>query len=426
MNFFRRCGGRVRALLLGAGLGMAGLGVQATEIRVMDLRLDLAPGWVTAPAAQVDESDAWSLSLPVEGGVALEVLIPRSPPLLKSDGETFYRNLTRKWQAQHGKEVAVGWGHFGSQEAGPGATRWLIGRRPSRTGEGVVFHLATVQAGRAYSVLVIAPPGSDALPPEAQILLAGLAFNPQDVAAPLSLPIVDVAANSAAVASATSPVTTRWRRAGSRVLVPEGEVLSALAQAETEAMGDTGMLTSFVFQAQALNGNTLGAGWTLEGFRWASRFGRDQQVPFASRGRLDLTAAETWGADGRLPVTLVLRVDETETPLAAVMEARAYCGPAGPWTEAMKALEKGARAPLRRLAEKHGCPDAEGKLAIQTRWEAHGVDHLSRERGVEMPLPGYGVGVRWLEVSLDPQPGSVGDGLLERLALVLMFEPEHR
>jgi hypothetical protein len=419
MNFFRRCGGRVRALLLGAGLGMAGLGVQATEIRVMDLHLDLdqalAPGWVTASAAQMDESDAWTLSLPMEGGVALEVLIPRSPPLLKSDAETFFRHLTRKWQAQYGKAVAVGWGSFGPDTALPEAGRWLIGRRPSRTGEGVVFHLSTVQAGRAYSVLVFTPPDTEALPPEAQALLAKLSFNPPDGV---------VSASAPADTPPASPA--RWRRTQARVLVPEGEVLAALAQTETEAMGDTGMLTSFVFQALDLNGNTLGAGWTLEGFRWALQFGRDQQLPFASRGRLDLTAAETWDSDGLLPVTLVLRVDETETPLAAVLKVHAYCGAAGPWAEAMKALEKGARAPLHRLAENHGCPDAAGASAKQIRWEAHGGETLTREHGVEISLPGYGAGGRWLEVSLTPQPESVGEGLLERLALVLVYEPEQR
>ena len=148
---------------------LAVLPARAETFTVDNLRLRPDAAWQRGAPQREEEDDALLLSWPVPDGVALQVLVPRSPPLLKSDADTFYRNLTRKWAAKYGKAAVVGWIEAGSR-------RWLSCRRPSRTGEGVVFQLVTVHEGRAYSLVSIAPAGTETLPKAVHDLVAGADF----------------------------------------------------------------------------------------------------------------------------------------------------------------------------------------------------------------------------------------------------------
>lgn len=378
------------ALLLAAPAWAAGLSVQ--ELGVQDLRLQPDAAWQRGAPEQEHGDDALSLSWPVPGGASLQVLVPRSPPRIKGDAETFYRNLRRNWLAQYGKAAAIDWAEFQ-----PGGVRWLSCRRPGHAGKGVVFHLVTVHAGRAYTVLLFTPPGTEALPSAAHALMAGAGFQ--------AMPM-------------------RWRRIEALALLPRGEALDALAQAEADALGDQGMLTGYVLEAEGMpETGQLGLSWALDGFRWRKRYGRDERLPFELRGRL---VAEAPPALEGAPVRLGLQVAPGEIPLAARLSLHDYCGPRGPWEEAMAALRRGARGPLARLALDHPCTGqaGKGKAAELATLEAGAGEALERVIPLPAPAAQAGNGPRWLEVELLPGAGSLGEGLLGRLALIFVYEPE--
>jgi hypothetical protein len=253
---------------------LAAFPARAETLELLELRLYPDAGWQRGAPQEEQEDDALRLSWPAPDGVALQVLVPRNPPLLKSDAETFYRNLTRKWTAQYGKQAAIGWIDFG-----PGGTRWLGCRRPSSTGSGVVFHLATVHEGRAYSLLAFAPPGTESLPPAVRDLVQGAAFQ-----AP----------------------PTPWRHRLSLALLPQGEALEALAQAEADALGNQGMLTGYGVGAEKSGkpgqsweeAGEVRLNWFLEGFRWVEVHGRDERQPFEVRGQLVAVPPPRMGGGG--------------------------------------------------------------------------------------------------------------------------------
>jgi hypothetical protein len=159
---------------------LVSLPVGAQTLRVLDLGLQPDPAWQRGTPRQEQEDDALQLSWPApEGGPTLQVLVSQSPPLIQSDADTFYRNLSRKWAALYGRHASVGWVEFNKD--GQEGRRWLSCRRPARSGDGVVFHLVSVHAGRAYSLLVFAPPKTETLPQAVHGLLAGAVFQAQPV-----------------------------------------------------------------------------------------------------------------------------------------------------------------------------------------------------------------------------------------------------
>lgn len=379
---------------------LVSLAALAEALSVLDLRLHPDPAWQRGTPQQEQEDDALLLSWPVPDGVALQVLVPRTPPLIKSDAETFYRNLARKWSAQYGKAAAVGWIEFGKEgQKGVVGLRWLSCRRPARSGDGVVFHLATVHEGRAYSLLLFAPPNTEALPQAVHTLVAGAGFQ---------------------------GVPTVWRHAHSQFLSPQAEALEAIIQAEVDALGDKGMLTGYgVKQVKADKPleeggsavESMQLNWFLDGFRWDTSAGRDERLPFEVNGQLaaDVAPELPGGA-----LQLGLKTGASDTLLKAQATLHAYCGPLGPWNEAWADLARGARGPLGRLARDHGCPDFAGHGVLATL-EARPGQTVARS--VALALPPASAQRLWVEVRLLPEAGSLGEGLLDRLGLYLAYEP---
>ena len=374
---------------------LIGCPAQAGTLSVLDLHLSPDPAWQRGTPEQEREDDALLLSWPVPEGVSLQLVIPRSPPLIKSDAETFYRSLTRKWATQYGKEAVVAWVDPGRGEADE--RRWLSCRRPARSGEGVVFHLASVHEGRAYSLLLFSPPGTEALPKAAYDLVAGAGFR---------------------------PIPTLWRKTLALPLLPRGEALEALAQAEAEALGDTGLLTGYGLREDETGQEPEGEvrlHWFLDGFRWAKKYGRDERIPFEVRGQLAAMASRDLDG-GTLKVEL--KVGASEAPQAARVSLHGYCGPQGPWQEALMSLRRGARGPLDRLRRDHACgaPSADGALATL---EARSGQTVARAIPLVSPTSAR-AGIRWLEVDLDPGMGGlVGGRLLDRVGLFFVYEPEN-
>jgi hypothetical protein len=373
---------------------LIGGSAQAGMLSVLDLRLHPDPAWQRGTPEQEREDDALLLSWPVPDGIALQLVIPRSPPLIKSDAETFYRNLTQKWSAQYGREAAVGWIDLGGGEAG--SPRWLSCRRPARSGEGVVFHLASVHEGRAYSLLLFAPRGTEALPKAFHDVVAGAGFQ------------------------AMPPI---WRKSLALPLLPRGEAMEAMAQAEVEALGASGLLTGYGVRAEG-NGvepdGELRLYWFLDGFRWAKKFGRDERVPFEVRGQL--AAAASRELDGGT-LKVELKVGASEATQVARVSLHSYCGPQGPWQEALASLGRGARGPLDRLRRDHACdtPSVSGELGVL---EARSGQTVARVIPLALPATAK-AGMRWLEVNLEPGVGgTVGERLLDRVGLFYIYAQE--
>lgn len=383
MKFFSIC----------LALALACLPARAEPLQVMDLRLQPDSAWQRGTPQQEREDDALVLSWPVPEGVALQVLVPREPPLLKSDPDTFYRHLTRKWSTLYGKQAAVGWVEAGPK--GPGGIRWLSCRRPASTGDGVVFHLATVHEGRAYSLLAFAPPGTGALPEAVHRLVASAGFQ--------ALPSV-------------------WRQAHALALAPRGDVLEALAQAEAEALGDRGMITGYGASAEAPTGESAGKSlalhWFIEGFHWDKQAGRDGRMPFETRGQL-VAEAPLLLEEGTL--RLGLKLGGADGALSARVRMHTYCGPSGPWEEALADLARGARGPLGRLARDHACPSQPAKADLAT---LEAVPGQTVARSVPLGRPEGRVDRLWLEIRLLPRAGAAGEGVLDRQGLYFVYEPE--
>jgi hypothetical protein len=207
--------------------------------------------------------------------------------------------------------------------------------------------------------------------------------------------------------------------------MPRGEALEAIAQAEAEALGEKGMLTGYgVNQTKAhkpLEGGDgsvegLQLNWFLDGFRWGR--GRDERQPFEASGQLSAEVSPLW-PPGVLHVGL--NVTAAEAPVTARASLHAYCGPPGPWDEALAALARGARAPLERLAREHACPGMAGAGVLATV-EARPGQTVARS--VALTPPPATAQRLWVEVRLVPQVGALGEGLLDRLGLYFVYAPE--
>lgn len=378
-------------------LGLAGLvsPACATEVRVQALRLLPDAAWQRATPEQEAADDAIGLSWPVAGGVGVQVLVPRSAARVGLEAARFQRNFERLCRHRHGRAAAAGW-------LRPAARDWLVCRRPAAGGDGVLFHLVTLHAGHAYSVLVLAPAGTQVLPKVAHELLAGSEF-----VAP------DTPMHAAAPLPARAP---QWRLAHTWVLAPRGEALAALARAEGEALGETGLLTTYTVQPRAAEASAPALGWSLDGLRWAAGGDRDRRAAFASRGHLAASAPAEWPGELRVR----FEVQAAEHAVALHVSSGAYCGPPAAWQEAVAALEQGAGARFMRLAASHACAGP----SPQGQWQARGGDSLSPVLALPATPPAAEARARWLALRVQASPGAVGEALLEQLGLVLVYLPQ--
>lgn len=311
--------------------GMLLLSVQAAlaeALRIDALHLSPDAGWRRGDPAQEKEDGVYLLEWPALQGVALQVALPRESTPLKADAAAFHANLRKKWGAQYGRGAEIG----GLDIAG---VRWLVCRRPANDGGAIVFQLASVHEGRAYSLLAFASPQAAGLPKPIYDLLAGVDFGPQ----------------------ARHWISTRVVAAQ-----PGREALEALVQADVERLGENGMLTGHGFDYLRLPDTATHAGrglaWFMEGFKWRRAAGRDERLPLSLRGHLEARVpARVEGALAAVSIALQVTA-ESSTGVEADVSLLDLCAPAAELDSALARLEQGARAPLERLARERpaSCP----------------------------------------------------------------------
>lgn len=388
---------------LAALLLMVAFCVDAAELpallRLEALTMPYVSPWQRATTQQEAEDDALLLDATDAG---LHLAVTRQTRILKTDADTYYARLRESWQKLYGDEAKIAW----LESAG---RKWLTCRHPSRDSGVSVFHLSTVFAGRAYSVLLFAPGAAVGLPQAAFDLLAGTRFG----------------AESAAAKPGGWVMT--------RIVYPNAgaDVLEALAQDDVARLGDDGMVTGYGLDF----GESL-VDWFIEGYQWKRVDARAQQVVWKQSGRLAAQWAVdsgTW-AKGRMQLTL----NETEADVSAQAHVWDICAPSQRVAEALAQLQRGARAPLQRLALER----AAGCLASVALVEP---DALAGERGktvqaeIAVALPPalevaqlaalHQAGLSRIclvEIGLKaaPKRTGFGDRLLERARWYVVFEPD--
>jgi hypothetical protein len=337
----------------------------------------------------------------VDAANAIQVLLLRRAPVIKGDAAAYHDKLARFWRAAYGKAVLIDW-----LEAG--GVRWDYLRRPSSENAMGVFQLSTVFEGRAYSLLVFVPGSQTTLPPAVMGILNDIRFG-----APLP--------ETRAAAGPPPPAPPAWRRARTYRFTLSGEALEAVATAYTEHLGRDGMLTGY-----GLDYGEASVAWFLEGFEWKTLEGRVTRLPWATRGRLEVEAPAELGDAAAW--TLRLTLPEGETGVSARLAVWEACGDAASLGAALSGLNRGARAPLERLAATCAAPrpaapaatlrGEAGKTVTATWILPPGIVHGA--------APGGPVSrVRLVEAVLEPTPERVAPGanLLQRARLFFAYEP---
>lgn len=374
-----------------------GAGAVAGELWVESLLLPHEAGWQRGPASQEEEDDAYALERREAGGPPLLLLLPRRAPRLKSDADTYYRNLTRHWRGSYGKGVLIDWLELGG-------ARWLYLRRPARENGQGLFQLSTVHQGRAYSLLAFVPGDAVTLPAPVQSLLAGLRWVQGGPGLPAR--------------------TARWARAGTHRLLLAGPGLEAVAQADADALGGDGLLTGF-----GLDYGVASVNWFMEGYTWV---GKTERRPWSLGGKLEVEAPAE--LDGQTPWTFRLSLQPDQPAVQVSLVERDLCGAPDTLREAMGKLEHGLRGPLERLLAHRsvGCPAPEGG---ETAGFLAGEPGRTATANWTPPAggagPSVGAGllrVRLMEAVLAYPPGTPGgperpgEGLLSRARLFFAYE----
>jgi hypothetical protein len=330
-------------------------------------------------------------------GVALQVALPRQATPLKADAAGFYANLRKKWVAQYGKRAEIG-------EIEIGAVRWLVCRRPAGDGNAIVFQFATVHEGRAYSLLAFAAPQAAGLPQPVHDLLAGVGFGGQ---------------------------ARHW--IASRVVSaqPGREALEALVQADAERLGQNGMLTGYGLEVTRLPdaahaGQALA--WFMEGFKWRQAVGRDERLPVSLRGHLEARVPARMA--GTLAVSVHLAT-ESNSGVEAEVSLLDLCAPAAELNEVLDRLERGARAPLERLARERpaACPALPDTVPAKVLLAQSGTVVTETLEFSVPPAPPLAAGLAGLKVvavrpRLAASEDDLGQSLLRQLGLYFIYAPE--
>ncbi len=305
----------------------------AEVLRVDAMRLSPEAPWQRGDAVQEKEDGLFLLEWPLVSestqGVALQVALPRRGTPLKTEAESFHDKLRKIWTTQFGKRAEIG----AIEIAG---VRWMTCRRPAGDGGAIVFQLATVYEGRAYSLLAFASPQATGLPKPVYDLLAGARFGPEP---------------------------RPWIATRVIAAQPGHVALEALVQGDAERLGQDGMLTGYGIEYSPPP-DTAGAGpgkrlaWFMDGFKWRNLVGRDERQPISLRGHLEARApARVEGESAAISIELRVAV-ESSTGVEADVSLLDVCAPAAELDAALARLERGARAPLERLARERpaACP----------------------------------------------------------------------
>jgi hypothetical protein len=377
-----------------AGQGWAG----SLDIEAMRVEHDAA--WRRGPAEQERADEVFILDH-VDAANVSQVLLLRRAPVIKGDADAYHDKLARFWRAAYGKAVRIDW-----LEAG--GVKWHYLRRPSSENAMGVFQLSTVFEGRAYSLLVFVPGSQATLPPPVMEMLSVIRFG-----APLP--------ETRAAAGPLPAAQPAWRRARTYRFMLSGEALEAVVMADAEHLGRDGMLTGY-----GLDYGEASVAWFLEGFEWKTQEGRVTRLPWATQGRLVVEAPAELGDASSW--TLRLTLPEGEAGVSARLVVWEACGDAASLGAALSGLNRGARAPLERLAATCATPKPAAPVAS-----------LRGEAGKTVTAtwifpPGVGSGpaagnpasrVRLVEAVLEPTPERTapGSNLLQRARLFFVYEP---
>jgi hypothetical protein len=347
----------VGALLCAALGGSARAGI--AEVGAM--RLDYADTWQRAGAAEEDEDDSIILRH-AAGPEDMTVFLPRRVVPLKIGEAQFYDQLERKWRAQYGKAASI-------SSIDANGRSWRLCVRPSLERPATVFHLVTVQTGRAHHLLAVGKRIGSGLPKELQTLLGGVAWpgaEPLIVAAAPEAPAAPakVETPSPSDASAThsgQPVPRRiasWQLLRASRQAASGQALAELADLEIRRIGDSGMLLGY-----GLTTREHGLDWFIDGYQFDPYVpGRAGRKAYALNWGLAWKAPATWdgGPVLRIPVSFIGSVMPPDAVAQAGVRAelRLLCGPRMAVVNAMDAIDRGepgAAGQLTALAQ--ACPE---------------------------------------------------------------------
>ncbi len=381
-------------------LALFTLGAEAAALQVEALSLPYASPWQRATPQQENEDDALLLA----ADSSLRLALPRRTRLLKIDADTYYAKLRASWQKLYGDSAKISWFAVGGVD---GKQKWLLCRRPSRDETVSVFHLSTVFAGRAYSVLLFAPRAAAALPQVALALLAEIRF-----------------------AGEATPLLAGPDWVKTREIYPQAnaDVLEALVQDDVVRLGDDGLVTGYGldFAASSL-------AWFIEGYQWKTIAKRVMRVDWKQGGHLAVradTESTVW------PVQLTLTEDEAD--VRASLRVILLCAPAHRISAVLEQLQLGARQPLQRLLLEPaaGCPavlperatpsllagvsgktvQADLVLSLPPRLDAAALAAL-QQAGLSR------IGLVEIALVAGPRRTGFGDRLIERARWYVVFEP---
>lgn len=391
----------IRVAMLGL-LSIVAFLADAAELRVEALAVPYASPWQRATPQQEAEDAALLLDAP---DAALHLAVPRQTRLLKMDADAYYAKLRESWQKLYGNDAKISWLESGDAR---NPQKWLACRRPSRDSGVSVFHLSTVYAGRAYSVLLFAPTATEALPKAALDLLSGVRFG----------------AESALVA-----VQPAWGKP--RTIYPKAnaDVLEALVQADVTRLGDDGMVTGY-----GLDFGESSLAWFIEGYQWKTVATRVTRVAWNQGGRLETHISGESTQSAQAAVQLALKEDDAD--ISAQLRVWDLCAASPRMADILAQVQRGAFAQIPRLAQERasGCPEMHAPAAPVV---LRGESGKTTQMDVALPLPPAPgpaelaalrqaglTRIALIEIALIASSNRTGfgDGLIERARWYVAFE----
>jgi hypothetical protein len=388
----------MRVAMLGL-LSIVAFLADAAELRIEALAVPYASPWQRGAPQQEAEDAALLLDAP---DAALHLAVPRQTRLLKMDADAYYAKLRESWQKLYGNDAKISWLESGDAR---NPQKWLACRRPSRDSGVSVFHLSTVYAGRAYSVLLFAPTATEALPKAALDLLSGVRFG----------------AESALVA-----VQPAWGKP--RTIYPKAnaDVLEALVQADVTRLGDDGMVTGY-----GLDFGESSLAWFIEGYQWKTVATRVTRVAWNQGGRLETRIS---GESTQAAVQLALKEDDAD--ISAQLRVWDLCAASPRMADILAQVQHGAFAQIPRLAQERasGCPEMHTPAALVVLRGESGKTTLMDVALPLPPAPGPAelaalrqaglTRIALIEIALKASSTRTGfgDGLIERARWYVAFE----
>ncbi len=329
------------------------IAAHAAVLKVEALSLPYAEPWRRATPQQEAEEDALLLEAPE---AALHLAAPRQTRLLNWDAETYYAKLSENWKSLYGDKARISWLETDAEHDG---RKWLLCRRPSRLRDVDVFHLATVFAGRTYSVLLFAPSTSATFPRAAMDLLAAARFDAE---------------------SAQSSSRSGWVKA--RAIYPRssGDILQALIQDDAARLGKDGLVTGYGLDFSR-DPDRLGVAWFIEGYRWQTMETRVDQLAWSQSGR-----AEARAADDLASWSLQIALRESESDVRVQLRVWDICAASARVADTLEQLQSGHFEALPMLARERAAACPEVGAATETALLA-GETGKTVQTIVPTPLP---------------------------------------